>query len=197
MTLPNPGPVSTKSRVPLLLLAPLAAFAGMAAVFAVSLQKGDPSRLPSVLVGKPAPVFALPAIEDLKTETSAVPGFATADLAQGKVSIVNVWASWCTPCVAEHPYLTELATKSGAPLYGINYKDKPENARRFLGRHGNPFSGIGADATGRTAIDWGVTAVPETFIVDGTGVVVHKHTGPIHPEVMARDLLPAIARARK
>ena len=193
----SPEPTPTKHRIPWLLLVPLAAFVALAGLFAVALQNGDPSRLPSVLVGKPAPLFTLPAVEDLKTETSSGPGFASAELAQGRVSIINFWASWCTPCVAEHPYLTELAKLSGAPLYGINYKDKPENARRFLGRHGNPFTAIGADAAGRTAIDWGVTAVPETFIVDAKGVVVFKHTGPISPEAMTRDLLPAIARARK
>ena len=164
---------------------------------AVSLQRGDPSRLPSALVGKAAPAFALAAVDDLTSAAGPVPGLATADLAKGQVSIVNFWASWCTPCVAEHPYLTELAAKSGAPLYGINYKDKAENARRFLGKYGNPFAGVGADATGRTAIDWGVTAVPETFIVDGRGTVVYKHVGPVSPEAMVRDLLPAIAKARR
>ena len=125
-----------------------------------------------------------------------MPGFANTDLAQGKVSIVNVWASWCTPCAAEHPYLTELAKQSGAPLFGINYKDKADNARRFLGRYGNPFVGVGADTTGRTAIEWGVAGVPETFIVDATGRIAYKHVGPISPEVMERDLLPAIKKAR-
>lgn len=197
MTVPPSQPRVPKSRLPLLLMLPLVAFAGLASLFAVSLQKGDPSRLPSMLVGKPAPAFALPAVEELRTDSGDVPGFARVDLARGQVSIVNVWASWCTPCVAEHPYLTELTKQSGAPLYGINYKDKPENARRFLGRYGNPFAGVGADALGRTAIEWGVAAVPETFIVDGRGIVVHKHTGPVTPDVVARDLLPAIAKARR
>ena len=192
-----PEDVPARPPIPWLLLAPLAAFLALAGLFAISLRQGDPARLPSMLVGKPAPAFALPSIEELAAGTAAVPGFANTDLARGQVSIVNFWASWCTPCVAEHPYLTELAKQSGAPLYGINYKDKADNARRFLGRHGNPFTGGGADATGRTAIDWGVTAVPETFIVDGRGTVVHKHTGPISPEAMARDLLPAIAKARR
>ena len=196
---PPKSPSPKVSRVPWLLLAPLAAFGALAVLFAVSLQRGDPNRLPSMLVGKPAPAFTLPAVVGLTagqgSEPAGVPGFANTDLARGQVSIVNVWASWCTPCIAEHPYLTELARTSGAPLYGINYKDKPENARRFLGSHGNPFQSIGADASGRTAIDWGVTGVPETFIVDGRGVVAYKHTGPITPDAIERDLLPAIRKA--
>jgi cytochrome c biogenesis protein CcmG, thiol:disulfide interchange protein DsbE len=184
-----------KPRIPLLLLAPLAAFLALAAFFAVSLQRGDPNRLPSALIGKPVPPFQLPPVELLKTGAADVPGFTQNELAKGKVTIVNVWASWCTPCIAEHPYLTELAKQSGAPLYGINYKDKPENARRFLGTHGNPFAAVGADSTGRTAIEWGVAGVPETFIVDPRGRIAYKHVGPITPEALARDLLPAIRKA--
>ena len=197
--LPLPSPSPKVSRVPWLLLMPLTAFGALAVLFAVSLQRVDPNRLPSMLIGKPAPAFTLPAVAGLTVargaETSGVPGLSHTDLVRGKVSIVNVWASWCTPCIAEHPYLTELARTSGAPLYGINYKDKPENARRFLGSHGNPFQSIGADASGRTAIDWGVTGVPETFIVDGRGVIAYKHTGPITPDAIERDLLPAIHKA--
>jgi cytochrome c biogenesis protein CcmG/thiol:disulfide interchange protein DsbE len=126
-----------------------------------------------------------------------VPGFAAADLAQGRVSIVNVWASWCAPCHAEHPHLVTLAERSKAPLYGINYKDRPEEARRFLGRYGNPFVAVGADASGRTAIDWGVYGVPETFIIDGRGRIAHKHVGPITPEVIEQRLLPAIEKAAR
>ena len=182
------GQSAAKPRIPFLLLAPLIAFLGLAAFFAVSLQKGDPSRLPSALLGKPVPPFQLPPVELLKTDKGDMPGFTQNELAKGKVTIVNVWASWCTPCIAEHPYLTELAKQSGAPLFGINYKDKAENARRFLGTHGNPFIAVGADSTGRTAIEWGVAGVPETFIVDPRGRIAYKHTGPITPEVMARDL---------
>lgn len=192
---PTPASPPAKPRIPLLLMAPLAAFLALAAFFAVSLQQGDPSRLPSALIGKPVPPFQLPPIEQLKTDLGVVPGFTQVDLAKGKVSIVNVWASWCTPCVAEHPYLTELAKQSGAPLFGINYKDKAENARRFLGTHGNPFTAVGADTTGRTAIEWGVAGVPETFIVDLRGRIAYKHTGPITPQAMTRDLLPAIRKA--
>ena len=187
----------SQRKFPLLMLVPLAAFLALASFFAVSLRHGDPTRLPSVLVGKPVPAFKLPPVEDLRTETGSVPGFAQADLLSGKVSLVNVWASWCTPCVAEHPYLTQLAKDSGVPLFGINYKDKPENARRFLGRYGNPFTAVGADVAGRTAIEWGVTGVPETFVVDAQGRVAYKHVGPISPQVIDRDLMPAILRASR
>ena len=180
-----------------MLLAPLLAFAALAGLFAFSLQKGDPSRLPSTRVGKPAPVFDLPAVEGLTIEGRLLPGFSSTELAKGQVSIINFWASWCTPCAAEHPYLVELGRRSGAPLLGINYKDKPEGAQRFLSRYGNPFAAVGGDTTGRTGIEWGVTAVPETFIVDGRGIVVYKHTGPITPDAIGKDLLPAIAKARQ
>ena len=199
MTAPQPpsaDPVRDgKPRVSVLMLVPLAAFVTLAGLFAVSLNRADPTRLPSTLVGRAAPAFALRAVEGLNVGAVPMPGFAATDLANGHASIVNVWASWCTPCHAEHPYLTDLAKRSGVPLYGINYKDKPEAARRFLNQLGNPFAAIGADDSGRTAIDWGVTGVPETFIVDAKGIVVWKHTGPITPEAIARDLLPALTKA--
>lgn len=195
---PASDPRPAARRIPWLMVAPLACFLALAGLFAVSLRKGDPSKLPSVLVGRPVPAFALPPITGVAgPDGRPLAGVTHAELALGRVTIVNFWASWCTPCIAEHPYLTELAKVSGAPLYGINYKDKPDNARRFLERYGNPFTAVGADAGGRTGIDWGVTAVPETFLVDGRGTVIYKHTGPISPEAIARDLLPAIAKARK
>lgn len=178
-------------------LVPLALFAALAGLFYLALQSGDPSRLPSALLGKPVPDFALPPLDGLRRDGAPVPGFSSADLAQGKVSIVNVWASWCIPCHQEHPFLTALAEHSRAPLYGINYKDGAEAARRFLGRYGNPFTAVGVDDSGRTAINWGVYGVPETFIVDGDGRIVHKHVGPIDDRALTETLLPAIDKARQ
>ncbi len=175
---------------------PLAVFAGLAALFYVALYSGDPSRLPSALIGKPVPDFALPPVEGLADNGKPVPGFGAADLRKGEVSIVNVWASWCVPCRTEHPFLVSLKEKSKAPLYGLSYKDEAPAARRFLGRYGNPFTAVGADRAGRTAINWGVYGVPETFIVDGRGRIVYKHVGPIDDQAIATKLLPAIAEAR-
>src|SRR5690606_36521106 len=120
------------------------------------LQSGDPHTLPSVLIGKPVPQFSLPPVEGLVEKGAPVPAFQSADLNKGAVSIVNVWASWCVPCHQEHPCLTALAERSGAPLFGLNNKDDAAAARRFLGRYGNPYKAVGADGAGRVAIDWGV-----------------------------------------
>lgn len=162
-------------------LVPVAAFALIAAVFGVYLyQVGiggkDIKELPSALIDKPAPALSLPPID------GDGPGLSSADLA-GKVSLVNVWASWCPPCRVEHPILMRLAAE-GVPVFGINYKDKPAEARAFLAQLGNPFRAIGADRSGRAVIDWGVYGYPETFIVDKTGRIRYRHVGPI----MANDL---------
>jgi cytochrome c biogenesis protein CcmG/thiol:disulfide interchange protein DsbE len=175
---------------------PLALFFGLAGLFYRSLYSGDPSRVPSALIGKEVPQFALPPLAGLLAESKPVPGFTNEDLAQGHPSIVNVWAAWCVPCHAEHPYLTLLARKSGVALYGINYKDDTDSARRFLGRYGNPFKAVGVDASGRTAINWGVYGVPETFVVDGKGRIVYKQVGPIDESAIDEKLLPALERAR-
>lgn len=175
---------------------PLAVFAALAGLFLFGLQTGDPSRLPSALIGKPVPEFSLPPLEGLKTDGKPVPGFSRADLAKGKVSIMNVWASWCVPCRTEHPFLVQLAEQSGAPLFGLNYKDPPEAARRFLGHYGNPFTAVGTDSTGRTAIEWGVYGVPETFIVSGDGRILHKQVGPIDGAIIEKTLMPVIEKAR-
>ena len=177
-------------------LLPLIIVAALVALFLVALQSGDPSRLPSALIGKPVPSFDLPAVEGLADAGMPMPGFASADLATGEISIVNVWASWCGPCIQEHPFLTALKERHNLRLMGINYKDEPAAARRFLARLGNPFDAIGADITGRVAIDWGVYGVPETYIVDGRGQIVHKIVGPLTPEAIENGVLPAVMRAR-
>jgi cytochrome c biogenesis protein CcmG/thiol:disulfide interchange protein DsbE len=165
----------------ILVLLPVLVFAALALLFLVRLYSGDPSRVPSVLIGRPAPAFALPPLPGLAERGAPLPGLATHDL-KGGVTVVNVWASWCGPCRQEHPALMELARDPGIRVVGINYKDQAENARRFLGALGNPFRAVGVDTSGRTAIDWGVYGVPETFVVGPDGTVRHKHIGPILPE---------------
>jgi cytochrome c biogenesis protein CcmG, thiol:disulfide interchange protein DsbE len=175
---------------------PLAIFAVLAAIFAYGLSTGDPSKLPSALIGKRAPAVTLPAVEGLTDGVRPVGGFSSADLAGGEVSVVNFWASWCTPCIKEHPLLVALKARTGARLYGVNYKDQPTAARRFLGRYGNPFAAVGADANGRAAIEWGVYGMPETFIVNGRGEIVYKHVGEITPASLEDKIIPAIRAAQ-
>ena len=180
------------------LLAPIMIFIGLVLIFALALQKGDPSKLPSALVGRPAPPLTLAPLEGLVRDGNvAVPGLEPKMLAAGKVSIVNFWASWCGPCVEEHPFLLRLAERDDVSLYGVNYKDLAANARRFLGRYGNPFASVGVDTNGRAAVDWGVTGMPETFVVDGRGVIVFKHVGPITPTALQERIIPAILAAAK
>jgi cytochrome c biogenesis protein CcmG/thiol:disulfide interchange protein DsbE len=180
-----------------LLLAPALIFAAVVLMFAFALQKGDPSKLPSALIGKPAPALDLPPLDGLALAGGQpAVGLTRQALTAGKVSVVNFWASWCGPCVEEHPLLVKLSGNPDIHLYGINYKDAAVNARRFLGRYGNPFSTVGVDANGRAAIDWGVYGMPETFVVDGQGVITYKHVGPLTPKSFATQLLPAIEAAR-
>ncbi len=178
------------------LFAPLLIFGVMAVVFFFALQNSEPNKLPSVLIGKPVPSFNLAAVEGLVVDGKPVPGFSDADLKKGEVSIVNVWASWCVPCRQEHPHLTTLVEKSKAPMYGLNYKDNPENSRRFLGQLGSSYAKVGADTNGRAAIHWGVYGVPETFIVDGKGRIAYKHVGPVTPEIVDKVLVPKIQELR-
>jgi cytochrome c biogenesis protein CcmG/thiol:disulfide interchange protein DsbE len=175
---------------------PLVVFAGLVILFAFALTIGDPSKLPSALIGKPVPTFELPGLDGLVEGGRPVPGLRTADLTHGQVSVVNFWASWCAPCVEEHPLLIELKRRTGVELYGINNKDATVAARRFLGRYGNPFTAVGVDGNGRAAIEWGVYGVPETFVVSGAGRIVYKHIGPITPETLETRVIPAVERAR-
>lgn len=174
---------------------PLVVFAVMAIVFAYALSTGDPSKLPSALIGKPAPEVSFPALAGLDQGGKPVAGIPAAVLRDGKVTVVNFWASWCGPCIQEHPFLIALAQHGGADIVGINYKDKPDNALRFLTRHGNPFARVGTDNSGRGAIEWGVYGVPETYVVDGKGQIIFKHVGPLDESSLRSEILPAIKRA--
>lgn len=158
---------------------PLVVFGGLVVIFFMQLTSGrDVSELPSALVGKQVPRFSLPPLEDLNREGAPVPGLSSDNLT-GTVKLVNIFASWCVPCRAEHPVLMALAEQDGLPIVGINYKDKGENARRFLGTLGNPYTHVGVDVQGRTAIEWGFYGIPESFLVDAQGRVRHKIVGPI------------------
>ncbi len=147
----------------------------------------NPADIPSVMIDKEVPVFDL-----ARLDGSGVVGFNNEDLKQGTVTLVNAFASWCLPCLAEHPILTELAKRNGIRLYGINYKDKPEDAARWLREHGNPYARIGADNSGRVSIDWGVYGVPETYIVDGEGRIRYRHIGPLDQAATDEIILPLI-----
>ncbi len=186
---------ASKKRSTWVALLPLLIFVALAAVFAVQLLSGkDSSTIPSALIGKDAPQTSLPAVEGLTRDGAPVPGLNSEDF-KGKLTLVNVWGSWCVPCRQEHPLLMEIAKDERIRMVGLNYKDQPENARRFLGDLGNPFAAVGADRAGRSAIEWGVYGVPETFLVDKDGKIVYKHVGPFTPESVKNDLMPAVAKA--
>jgi cytochrome c biogenesis protein CcmG, thiol:disulfide interchange protein DsbE len=169
----------------LLFALPLLLLAGLVAVFATSIDR-DAGLVRSVLIDRPAPQFSLPAVEGL-----GVPGFDTATLG-GQPTLVNVFASWCIPCRDEHPLLEAIKQETGIRMFGINHYDVAENARSFLSELGNPYDAIGWDYNRRVSIDWGVYGVPETFLVDADGVIVFKHVGPLTPEAIEAELLPAI-----
>jgi cytochrome c biogenesis protein CcmG, thiol:disulfide interchange protein DsbE len=188
-------PLPRRNRA--MVLVPLAIFAALAGLFLVRLFAGDPATLPSALLGRPAPAFTLPPLAGLTHEGVPVPGLASADLKGGKVTIVNIWASWCGPCREEHPLLMELAKDNRLRLVGINYKDQPENARRFLSALGNPYVAVGADTNGRVGIDWGVYGVPETFVIAPDGTITYKHVGPLSPATLEGPLRQAIDKAGK
>jgi cytochrome c biogenesis protein CcmG/thiol:disulfide interchange protein DsbE len=177
---------------------PLIGFVALVALLFPRLFAGDPSRLPSPLIGKEVPVFSLPPVAGIENH----PGLRDADLRQGHVTLVNVFASWCVPCHQEHALLMQLANdealaESGVEIVGIAYKDEPDNIRRFLGQSGDPFKEIGADRSGLTAIDWGVYGVPETFIVKGDGKIAYKFIGPMSEDSVRTVILPEIAKAQE
>ena len=177
---------TTGRRGRILVLLPIAVFAGLAAVFYWGLRNND-DGLPSPLIGKPIPEFDLPAIEGRND------GLSSADL-RGQVSIVNVWASWCVPCLVEMPLLNELAEDGTVPIYGINFKDDAVEALAFLEELGDPYTRIGADQSGRVAIEWGVYGIPETFVIDADGRIAYKHVGPFDRTSLEEDILSVVRR---
>jgi cytochrome c biogenesis protein CcmG/thiol:disulfide interchange protein DsbE len=189
-TLPQTPPRGPR----ILVLIPLAVFLALTAIFLVRLFSGDPSRIPSALIGRPAPAVDLPPVAGLERDGKAIPGISAAEF-RGNVTLVNVWASWCIPCHDEAPFLLELAGDTRIRLVGINYKDQPDNARRFLNRYGNPFIASGADPNGRAAIEWGVYGVPETFLIGRDGRIAYKLVGPIGAANFEREVKPAIEKA--
>jgi cytochrome c biogenesis protein CcmG/thiol:disulfide interchange protein DsbE len=174
----------------LLYIVPIVAFGVLAYFLFASLNGPPPDQLPSALVDKPSPPITLPPLDNSAT------AFSRNDLASGQVTVMNVWASWCVPCRLEAPILDRLKALHGVALYGLVYKDRPEKARAFLNEVGNPFARLDLDLRGRAAIDWGVYDVPETFIIDGAGIVRLRYSGPITEDVLKETVLPAIERAR-
>ena len=170
-------------------LVPLLVFAALAALLAAGLTL-NPREIPSPLVGKPVPQFELPPVRGRAL------GLATADL-KGQVSIVNVFASWCLSCKDEHPVFMQMQRERLVPIHGLNYKDRPEDAHKWLEEMGDPYTRTGADLDGRVAIEWGVYGVPETFVIDRQGRIAYKHIGPITPKLLDETLRPLIARLRQ
>ncbi len=194
-SLARPAPPPPRRR--LLVSLPLIVFAALAGLFLVRLGAGDPAFIPSALIGKPVPRFALAPLEGLKT--GAPGGLSDTDLRAGHVTLVNVFASWCAECHDEHDALMALGRNpalagQGVTLAGIVYKDDPGNARRYLGEKGNPFARVGTDPSGRTGIDFGVYGVPETFVIKGDGTVFYKLVGALS-DATRPALLDAIRRA--
>ena len=187
---------TSKSKI-LLYLIPLLVFGILIGLFftAFSLRESglisEPGQVPSVLIDKPVPEFFLPPIETSAASSLKLPGFSSNNL-KGKFSIVNVWASWCIPCRAEHSSLVKLSKDERINLFGINYKDKSKNAEKFLTELGNPYQAVGVDNSGRVSIDWGVYGVPETYIVSPTGIILYKFIGPITEQALVDTFLPQL-----
>jgi cytochrome c biogenesis protein CcmG, thiol:disulfide interchange protein DsbE len=185
------SPVAKPARRNWLALLPLAVFLALSGVFLMQLMSGrDTQTLPSALIGQPAPVTNLPPIAAL----GSIPGIAPEDF-KGKVTVLNVFASWCAPCRDEHPVLLTLANDKRFQLIAINYKDKPDNAAAFLSELGNPYAKIGADVSGRAGIDWGVYGVPETYVIGPDGTIRYKHVGPLDAGSVEKEILPEVEKA--
>jgi len=170
-------------------LVPLLVFAAMAVLFGIGLGL-DPRTIPSPLIGKPVPQFDLPPVKGRSL------GLATRDL-KGEVSLVNVFASWCTACREEHPLLIRMTRDKLVPIHGLNYKDRPQDAERWLAELGDPYLRTGADVSGRVGIDWGVYGVPETFVVDREGRIAYKHIGVLTPKALEETIMPLVEKLRK
>lgn len=186
--------VADRSEVPhrgrrLSALAPLAVVLAIGVFLAIGLTL-NPRELPSPLIGKPVPEFSLPPVKGRTL------GLSSADL-KGEVSLVNVFASWCVACRVEHPLLMALEQQGVVPIHGLNYKDRPQDAEKWLGELGDPYTRTGADVNGRVAIDWGVYGVPETFVIDRQGRIAYKQIGPVTPEVLEKTILPLIRKLRQ
>lgn len=171
------------------LLLPLLLFLGLAVLLGIGLTL-NPREVPSPLIGKPVPAFDLPPVKGREL------GLSSADL-KSEVSLVNVFASWCTACREEHPLLMELKKNGIVPIHGLNYKDKPNDAESWLNELGDPYTRTGADFNGRVGIEWGVYGVPETFVVDRIGRIAYKHIGPLTPKALRDRILPLISELRK
>jgi cytochrome c biogenesis protein CcmG/thiol:disulfide interchange protein DsbE len=180
---------SAGKRPRLAYLVPLLAFMALALILGIGLTL-DPRKVPSPLIGKPVPEFSLPPVKGRTV------GLASANL-KGEVSLVNVFASWCVACREEHPVFMDLRKRAVVPIHGLNYKDKPDDAARWLDELGDPYTRTGADVDGRVAIDWGVYGVPETFLVDRDGRIAYKHIGPVTPRIMSEKLMPLIEQLRR
>jgi len=175
-------------RLPYIL--PVVIFAALVIGFALSLHGPAPDELPSMLVDKPAPMISLPPLD------ANARAFVPDDLKAGHVTVLNVFASWCIPCRVEGPGLAQVAALKGVALYGMVYKDTPEKARAFLADLGNPYQRIDLDQDGRAGIEWGVYGVPETFVIDGKGIVRLRYPGPLVGDALTKIVLPAIEKAR-
>ena len=185
-------PRAMKILIRALFIVPLLIFAGTLGYLYFGLNPDrDPRAVPSALLDKPVPAFELPPVPGLET-----PGLAASDLESGGPVLLNVFASWCVPCRAEHPILTELTEREDVPLYGIDYKDKAEDAVAWLEELGNPYAAIGHDLDGRAGIEWGITGVPETFVIDGKGVIRYRHAGPLTEQLVREEIVPVLEQLR-
>lgn len=188
------APRRSTARIALALL-PLILFAALAAIFWTQLRSGrDISEIPSALIGTRAPALDLTPLEGAMRDGKPLPALTNAAIA-GKLTLVNVWASWCVPCRQEHPIILELSKDPRLTVVGINYKDQNANALAFLGELGNPFSAIGIDPRGKAAIDWGVYGIPESYLVGPDGTILYKKVGPFDEKSLAEGLYPAIEKA--